>query len=282
MRIKHQKMLYLIFLISLLLTLVSCSSPTKRVINQAKNCGWQEKRYPINNSFIISTYGSPFYDAKEKIIRVYIEGDGSSWKNKYQLSSNPTPKHPLTLKLALTDPHASVIYLARPCQYTPHRLDKKCEPKYWSSHRYAPEVIDAMNLTLDKIKVARNNQSFVLIGYSGGASIAALIAAKRTDVKGLITFAGDLDHQILNEHHQTTPLTGSENPIHIARKLKNLPQQHWAGAEDKIVPPWMSQHFAKAVNNPLCVKTFTLAGVTHHKGWEEAWPQVLQTPLMCD
>ncbi len=290
MAFQYNKVLIFCFLTASSFLLVSCNSFNKstippqsqKVINQAKDLGWQEQRYPINNSFIISTYEFQRRNHSESVIHAYIEGDGNSWKNKYKLSDNPTPKYPLTLKLALTDPHPLVVYLARPCQYTPHQLDTKCEAKYWSSHRYAPEVVHALNETLDQLKTKYQNKSFVLIGYSGGGSIAALIAAKRTDVKGLITIAGDLDHKLLNEYHRTTPLKGSENPMAIAAKLKKVPQQHWAGKQDPVVPPWMAQHFAEAVNNPACVKTFTLPQVTHHKGWEKAWPLILQTRLVCD
>lgn len=279
--------LFLIFLISgFCFMLVSCTATptnkiprnTQKVINQAQSKGWQAARYPINNSFIISTYEFLPAASSEKIIHAYIEGDGNSWESKYKLSKNPTPKHPLTLQLALRDPHPLIVYLARPCQYTPHHLDKKCDSQYWSSHRYAPEVVGAMNETLNQIKRKQGNQKFILVGYSGGAAIATLIAANRQDVQKLITVAGDLDHKILNEYHQTTPLTGSLNPIRIAHKLKKLPQYHWSGKRDKVVPPWMAAHFSKTVDSPLS-QHYVLAKATHHQGWVEAWPQILRDTL---
>jgi dienelactone hydrolase len=99
----------------------------------------------------------------------------------------------MALRLALLDPHPNVIYLARACQYTPPELNPSCTDQYWSSHRYAAEVIKAMNDVLSQIKTKTKNTEFMLIGFSGGANVAALLASQRSDVRGLITVAGDLD-----------------------------------------------------------------------------------------
>jgi predicted esterase len=209
-------------------------------------------------------------------IHVYIEGDGNSWVTKYQLSDNPTPRQPMALRLALLDPHPNVIYLARACQYTPPELNPSCTDQYWSSHRYAAEVIKAMNDVLSQIKTKTKNTEFVLIGFSGGASVAALLASQRSDVRGLITVAGDLDHERLNQHHRTTPLKGSLNPFAIAPKLKTLPQDHWSGTKDKVVPVWIAEQFVQKVNNPDCAASHTLKNATHHRKWEDNWSKILQ------
>ncbi|HRE30597.1 MAG TPA: hypothetical protein PLD88_01355, partial [Candidatus Berkiella sp.] len=85
---------------------------------------------------------------------------------------------------------------------------------------YAPEVIQAFQATLNQIKLKKKDTRFLLIGFSGGASVAALIASDRVDVVGLITVAGDLNHVALNHHHHTSPLTGSLNPMEITEKVE--------------------------------------------------------------
>lgn len=282
-----QKILMYAVMVYSLLGLLSCSAPTKnqpprstlRVISTASQAGFYLQRYQTH-SFLLSAY-EHLPPSPGEVVHVYIEGDGNSWKTKYRLSDNPTPRQPLALKLAILDPHSHVVYISRPCQYTPHDLDPKCSPKYWSSHRYAPEVIQAMNEVLTQIKEKTKNTNFVLIGFSGGASVACLVAAQRQDVSGLITIAGDLNHETLNQYHQTSPLAGSLNPIVIAPQLKNLPQHHWNGTNDRIVPTWIAQDFAKKVNNPACVQVHTLKGVSHHKGWEKQWKEIVSTPLRC-
>ncbi|MFI4937523.1 MAG: hypothetical protein ACHQJ6_03310, partial [Candidatus Berkiellales bacterium] len=173
----------LCFSICLLILLLSCSSTnqnnllpssTQRIVDRAETAGF--KTITINAPpFHLTSYEkSP--PTPNALMRVYIEGDGNSWRTKTQLSNNPTPKHPLALELAISDPHPQVIYIARPCQYTPLTLEPACDPKYWSSHRYAAEVIHAYNTALDHLKEKAKNTNFILIGFSGGASVAALLA----------------------------------------------------------------------------------------------------------
>lgn len=274
-------------LIILLFNTLSCSTPasnalpakTQQLVSQAERKGFSFHQY--HTPYFLLTAYEHFHSNAASPIHVYIEGDGNSWKTKYKLSDNPTPRYPLALALALQDPHPQVIYLARPCQYTAITLDPRCEAKYWSSHRFSAEVIAAFNEVLNTLKAKQSQAQFVLIGFSGGASIATLIAAQRQDVVGVITVAGDLDHVALGHYHHTTPLTGSLYPMAIASQLKNIPQHHWSGSQDPIVPSWVSQQFAQEVDNPRCVKTLILPKATHHRGWVKAWPEILKQPLEC-
>lgn len=266
----------------LLCFLLSCSSsPTKpvpypkstqTVIAKASQAGFSAHRY-TTTPFVITAY-ERLHSSQHTTIHAYIEGDGNSWKTKYRLSNNPTPKQPLALRLAIKDPHPNVIYLARPCQYTPPDLNPACEGKYWSSHRYSEEVINSMNQTLNQIKEKAKNTHFVLVGFSGGASVATLVASRRQDIQSIITVAGDLDHHALTDHHGTTPLHGSLNPMHVTEQIKHIPQHHWAGKKDKIVPSWMPEHFVKKLNSPVA-KAHVLKDATHHKGWEKHWHEIL-------
>ena len=58
-----------------------------------------------------------------KPLRVYIEGDGYAFNAHGRPSSNPTPRETDFRALAFGDPHANVVYLARPCQYVE---DSRC------------------------------------------------------------------------------------------------------------------------------------------------------------
>jgi len=270
-------------LVGLYLLMANCStnpqsalfSATQKTLKEAKERDFKRVAYPTQTFILTALEHLPPKPAQQ--IHVYIEGDGHSWIRKTRLSSNPTPRQPLALTLALEDPHPHVVYLARPCQYTPLEQDKNCSPKYWSSHRYSPEVIQSTNDVLNKIKSKTHSAKFVLIGFSGGASIAALVASQRTDIAALITVAGDLNHEALNAYHGTTPLPASLNPTAVTHLLKKLPQQHWSGGKDKIVPSWVSQAFADKINSPLQVKLFVLKDASHHKGWKEKWADIAKT-----
>ena len=262
------------------LLLCSCTSLPK--VADAENAGFVLQRYQTD-TFLLTAYQKlPAQRADE--VHVYIEGDGNSWRSKYRLSDNPTPRHPLGLQLAINDPSpdsVGVVYLARPCQYTPLENDPLCHPRFWSSHRYAPQVINAFDQVLDQIKQAHPQTKFVLTGFSGGASVAALLAARRPDICVLITVAGDLNHERLNQYHQTTPLHGSLNPTAVIPQLSDLSQHHWIGDRDKIVPVFIAQEFVQAVNQNTNKKAtvHVLKGVGHHAGWKERWPDLLAQSL---
>lgn len=271
------------FLIVFFIFLVGCQSiplqSTQEIITDVENCGFQRQEY-VTQTFRLTVFEKIVQDQSDHL-HIYIEGDGNSWKSRYVLSDNPTPKQPLALQLAQRDQHSNVAYIARPCQYTSHVLDPHCTARYWSSHRYAPEVILAFHETLDQLKLKTKKTHLYLVGFSGGASVAALLAAERKDVVCLTTVAGDLNHEALSQYHQTTPLSNSLNPITIASQLKSLPQYHFSGAQDKVVPPWMAKQFAKAVNDPACVTVQIFPHVKHHKGWLALAENISSVKMSC-
>ncbi|HXH54280.1 MAG TPA: alpha/beta hydrolase, partial [Gammaproteobacteria bacterium] len=166
------------------------------------------------------------FQATNRNITIYIEGDGRTWVTRSKLSNDPTPKNPLALKLAVLDNSANVAYLARPCQYTPPALNPACNPLIWSDQRFSETVIRSMNEAVDILKKSAKATQIHLVGFSGGATIAILIAARRHDVASLRTVAGDLNPTALSHYHHTSPLIDSLDPSTIAHKLIHLPQQH--------------------------------------------------------
>ena len=214
--------------------------------------------------------------SENKNLIIYIEGDGRSWINKHTLSKNPTPSYALGLRLAILDPRKNdpntlIAYLARPCMFTLQKPSPTtCGSKYWSSHRFSETVIDNMNQAIDKIKAQEPHVHYIeLIGYSGGASVALLIAARRNDINYIRTVAGDVNHEMMTAYHHTTPLPESLNPIHYVDKLKNIPQTHYIGTQDKIVPNYITQNFVQLSQNDK--SKIVSCKATHQKGWEEVW-----------
>lgn len=211
-------------------------------------------------------------------LTVYIEGDGAAWLTRRQLSADPTPGKPLVLELAAMDPAANVAYLARPGQYTAGPFPV-CDPIYWSARRFSKEVVKAMNEAVDRLRADAGSRRLNLIGYSGGAAIAVLIASGRSDVVSLRTVAGNLDTEAVNRYHGVSPLEGSLNPIHRARKLKYLPQHHFAGSADTVVPPFITESFAKQTGDEVRGKMTIIEGATHGEGWKARWRSLLAVPF---
>lgn len=209
-------------------------------------------------------------------LNVYIEGDGFAWARRDRPSSNPTPKNPVGLKLASADPSPNVLYIARPCQYDD---DQSCSVLYWTDGRFAPEVIDSIDQTINHFST--KGQSINIIGFSGGGALAVLIAAKRNDISTIRTVAGNLDHVAMHNHHNVTQLNNSLNAADYAKEVQDIPQLHFVGANDKIVPPLVSNSFVEHTSSQKCIHVTNIKNATHTKGWDERWQELLNIPVTC-
>ena len=223
---------------------------------------------------------------------VYIEGDGLAWLTRSRPSLDPTPQNPVALNLAAMDKARNVIYLSRPCMYEMDQTygggkpkwngEGACPIKYWTSHRFSPDVLLSMNVALDEIKARYGVTEFNLIGYSGGGNVAALLAASRDDVASLRTVAGNLDHSTFTDIHDVTPMTASLNAVDEVEALASVPQHHFIGGEDTVVPPAVFHSYDQKVSPSQCVAHTLVPGVTHESGWVEKWPELLRQPFGCD
>ncbi len=197
---------------------------------------------------------------------VYIEGDGLAWASRHRPSSDPTPNNPVGLALAALDPSPNVAYIARPCQYVG---SPACTVAHWTDARFSEQIVRAMSQAVDQL--VRPGQGVHLVGYSGGGAVAALLAARRGDVLSLRTVAGNLDHDAVNRHHRVSPLLNSLNAIRVAGDLAKVPQIHYAGQDDAVVPPFVAASFVQAQQPQTCATTVVVPGATHHAGWEALW-----------
>lgn len=211
---------------------------------------------------------------------LYIEGDGFAWVTRSEPSLDPTPHEATGLELAAADPAPNVAYLARPCQFTPMGLNPQCAVPYWTGKRYAPEVIASMNDAVDRLAARVPGQAVNLIGYSGGGAVAVLIAARRHDVATLRTVAGNLDSEYVNRIHDVSPMPASLDPIDDARRVGAIPQIHFSGARDKVVPTQVARRFVERAG-PACAQVYVVPGMTHGGGWARAWPRLLAVEPVC-
>jgi len=207
-------------------------------------------------------------------VRVYIEGDGNAWLTRSEISPNPTPHDPMALKLAIRDNTPNVAYIARPCQYI---VSAQCAPKYWSSAEYSESVIASVSQALNRW----HGKRIELVGYSGGAAVVLLVAARRDDVIAIRTVAGNLDTDAFTQFHHVSPLTESLNPASMASRTAMIPQIHFTGSNDTIVPYSLVAHYQKNLPKENCSAHAVVAHADHYSGWAEQWPTLLTRPLPC-
>jgi pimeloyl-ACP methyl ester carboxylesterase len=212
----------------------------------------------------------------------YIEGDGAAFVNRRTPSADPTPRDPLAFKLALADPAPSVLYLARPCQYASDAERRNCAAPYWTSARYAEPVIADLDAALSQAKDLCRAGKLELVGYSGGGAAAALVAARRQDVGRLITVAANLDLGAWTRLHDVSPLHDSLDPLLVAETLRELPQIHFAGEDDAVVPASVIQPFVDRVGNPKRARLVLVPDQSHHCCWSVIWPRLLQEARLAE
>ncbi|MFC5431668.1 alpha/beta hydrolase family protein [Paraburkholderia denitrificans] len=215
-----------------------------------------------------------------KPLRVYIEGDGVAWLSRTMPSLDPTPREATGLALAANDPTPNVVYLARPCQFTPMAMNPRCGIPYWTGKRFAAEVIESINDALSRFAALTPGQPIELVGYSGGGAVAVLIAARRTDVVSIRTVAGNLDDEFVNRLHGVSPMPESENAINFASRVASIAQVHFSGAEDDVVPPSVAQRFVNATGT-RCAQALTVPGFSHDSDWSRRWPALLEIAPTC-
>lgn len=197
--------------------------------------------------------------------KIYIEGDGYAFNAHGRATQDPTPKGTLVRELAFGDNNPNVVYLARPCQYIKSPI---CSKRHWTTARFAPEVINAEYAAVKQIA---GDNPVILIGFSGGAQVAGLIASAKQglNVKKIITIAGNLDHLAWTQYHNLPPLNESMNLESYRKQFAQIPQIHYVGSKDKVMPPVLVREFVGESCNLIEVR-----GATHNSGWEEIYAQI--------
>lgn len=260
------------FLLSVvLLGLGACSNARVEAERLAAAQGLRPEQWRTG-SFVLS--GFVRRQSAELPLVVYIEGDGRAWLNSSTPSSDPTPRTPVALELAVRDPSPNLAYVARPCQYAAREADPACStPRYWTGARFAEEVVAATSQAIDSAK-AGGQGGVHLVGFSGGGAIAALVAARRTDVLSLRTVAGNLDHEAFTRLHKVSAMAASLNPADVAPQLAAVPQVHVVGGDDTVVPRTVAESYLRRMGPSSCARMIEVPGVEHLGPWDAAWAKV--------
>jgi pimeloyl-ACP methyl ester carboxylesterase len=262
----------LLFMLLILIVVHGCMTSNNYLL--AIDNGFEDISLKSNDFHIKALIKS---SGTDNLLTVYIEGDGMAWKNKYTPSTDPTPRKSLTLRLANLDPALKVAYLARPCQYSGNK-DIKCKSNaiYWTTHRYSPEIIDTMNNALNRLKKITETDTVKLIGFSGGGTIAVILAGLRKDTVEIITVAANLDHKLWTKLHKVTPLYGSLNAADYAEKVQFIPQVHFVGGKDSTVSEQVVRAYLDRMSNDSSIKIVVMEKYSHTCCWAENWPELLK------
>lgn len=266
----------LAFLLVLLSACASAPAPEARrqqAIELARAQHWQALTLSAP-PFQLQAFVPETFTAERRLV-IYLEGDGFAWRTSRQPSDDPTPINPLALRLALAQPGGNAAYLARPCQYL--GADRApCSQRYWTDARFAENLVASFDQAVSTLKTRAKADELVLVGYSGGAAMALLLAARRDDVSRVVTVAGNLDHRAWTTFHRVQPLSASLNPADFGPRLSHVEQIHLVGADDAVLPPPLAERFVREHPATPPAKTWVMPGYTHHCCWAENWPNLWQ------
>jgi pimeloyl-ACP methyl ester carboxylesterase len=265
----------LVLLLCLLVT--ACSSVQERRSmgrELAEKAGWTWETLD-GGPFLLAAAVAP--GKNSPILTVYLEGDGFAYARPSQPALDPTPADPVALRLALAHPRTgaavNVAWLARPCQYA---ASPRCRTAYWTSRRYAPEIVDAVNAAIDRLKERRHATKVVLVGYSGGGAIAALLAARRNDVKSIVTVAAVLDLAYWTKRDGLAALDGSLDPAAVAQSLGTTPQVHFTGGQDDVAGTDAVRSFLRRLPPGAPARLIEIPGFSHSCCWSRDWGELMR------
>lgn len=236
--------------------------------------GWQGATYSVG-PFQLRAYEG-FTPGAAAHLTAYVESDGHAWETRTSPSADPSPVKPVMLRMAVGDRTAGArVYLARPCQYLARNELQTCSPIYWTGARFSEEVIASMSDAIDIAKRRSGAQSITLVGYSGGGAIVMLVAARRHDVRRIITVSGTLDHAAWTRQLGTSPLRRSLNPADFTAATQSIPQLHFVGMKDKMVPPEVLDAYLSQVKDRSEITVIRKPDFDHDCCWADAWPALM-------
>jgi len=205
-----------------------------------------------------------------EVLHVYLEGDGAAWWAQRIPPADPTPRDSVALSLAQSDPHAQVAYLGRPCQFLSEAARHDCPMSWWTSDRWGESAVSLTTQALDAIRQASGARELVLVGHSGGGTLALLVASRRQDVCCVVTIAAPLDVQAWAQAHALTPLTGSLNPADLPVPTGRFEERHLQGEADRVVPASALGRYGARLRPD---QWMTIPEQGHSRGWVQRWRQ---------
>jgi hypothetical protein len=205
-------------------------------------------------------------------LAIFLEGDGRPWGRPglegLAPATDPTTGRPLALELLGRTPMAAA-YITRPCY---HQLDpERCNSSAWTMERYAAPMVESLASAINTYAARHGAPSLLLIGYSGGGTLAVLLAERLSRVAGVITIGANLDVPAWTQHHRYLPLSGSLNPA-ASTARHPWPELHLQGGQDEAVPAWTTNQYFTLYPQ---AQRWELPSYDHVCCWREDWPQLL-------
>ncbi len=264
-----------ILICCLFLICQACATPSEKFLNTAKQLHFNQQLQigSVYQHRLILNSPATGLEAFEEL-HIYLDGDGTPWTTDDRKTEDPTSRSALILELMAKDPSAALL-IGRPCYYGLNS-SAFCRDSLWTSQRYSATVVDSMLAAIRQWLSTKKIQKLVLIGYSGGGTLAALLASQLENVSAMMTVAANLDVEAWCQYHGYKGLSASLNPAKDARIPVSVRQIHLAGLQDDNVPAGIIEAFSRSQANSHYV---ALPEYDHVCCWLDSWPTILKTQL---
>ena len=98
-----------------------------------------------------------------------------------------------------------------------------------------------------------------------------LLAERFPEARAIVTIAANFDIDAWTDHHGQDRLKASLNPASRPPLRTGIPERHYVGSRDRIVPPTIAAPGVRGPNAELIV----VDGYDHVCCWSELWPRIL-------
>lgn len=248
-----------------------------------------------NNSFKAEIFSGPRFDTQiwsnfipsnknsdKKIIHIVLEGDGFAWKTRNTPSNNPTPRDISTaveLSLALAKMGLNTQYWARPCQYVEGNSWHDCHVRDWTAERFSNLALTHYQKLFERTSALNPETKFIFWGYSGGGVLGFMLSAQNPQkICALHTLASPIDLNAWTNFHKITPLKAGISFSEASLANKNLPQRHFVGEKDNIIPPDI---LIKSLGQKAYESLVILENTSHQRGWGDLTEVLSASILKC-
>ncbi|MGH8499694.1 MAG: alpha/beta fold hydrolase, partial [Methylococcales bacterium] len=134
-------------------------------------------------------------------------------------------------------------------------------------------VVDSMARALRNYLASHNYSQLVFAGYSGGGTLAVLLASHFPETVAVVSLAGNLNTDQWTEYHQYSTLEGSQNPARLPPLPVSVKEMHFVGGnDDNILPGFVVPRKYSRAN----VEVTILENFDHTCCWEKIWPSILK------
>jgi pimeloyl-ACP methyl ester carboxylesterase len=253
-------------LLALIFGLAGCASNGERIDELAAQAHLHRREVQVG-SFKTVIYERRASDRSTRPFIIFLEGDGVPWLRGVIPNLDPTTRDPLALKL-LMNTNANAAYVARPCYQ--EIKSAGCTPDLWTDGRYSQQVVDVIAGAVKQVLEQNRAEHVALLGFSGGGTLAVLVAERVPVVETVITLAANLDTDTWTAYHDYLSLGTSLNPARSEHE-HSFKEIHLIGRLDSVVPIQTRQAYFSRY--PAAIE-IVLDTYTHSCCWLEEWPEV--------